>query len=66
MRFPHIFLHCKFKCLNYLKGGENVDIEELRSVLFAFIKRAASEEATSEEVASLREVARVLLETFID
>lgn len=43
-----------------------MDIEELRSVLFAFIKRAASEEATSEEVASLHEVARVLLETFID
>lgn len=40
------------------------DIEELRSVLFEFVKRAASKEATPEEVEALSRVAQVLIETF--
>lgn len=43
-----------------------VSIEELRTVLFGFVKRAASEKATPEEVEALPRVAQVLLATFRD
>lgn len=37
--------------------------DDIKSILFDFMKRAASTEATSDEVRVLPEVARVLLET---
>ena len=43
-----------------------MSIEDLREVLFGFVKRAASKEATPEEVEALSGVAQVLLETFKD
>lgn len=39
-------------------------MSELREVLFNFVKRAASKEATPEEVEALPRVAGVLVETF--
>lgn len=41
-----------------------MSFDEFTAVLFAFVKRAASEEATPDEVRALPEVARVLLDTF--
>lgn len=41
-----------------------MDLNEIKTVLFDFVKRAASEEATPDEVRALPEVAKVLLETF--
>ena len=41
-----------------------MSIEELRKTLFAFVQRASSEKATSDEIHALPEVAKVLLETF--
>ena len=38
------------------------DAEKLKEILFEFVKRAASNEGTPEEVAALPGVARVLLE----
>lgn len=42
------------------------NIEEVIDVLFDFVKRASSKEATPEEVQTLPEVARVMLETLRD
>lgn len=41
-----------------------MSIEEFRAVLFGFVQRASSKEATPDEVRALPEVAKVLLETF--
>ena len=48
------------------QGGENMleDVQKLREVLFEFVKRAAGEKATPEEVEALPRVAEVLLATF--
>lgn len=40
--------------------------KELRDILFEFVKRASSKEATPEEVKALPEVARVLLASLKD
>ncbi len=39
-------------------------VQELREILLKFVKRAASEKATPEEVEALPRVAEVLLENF--
>lgn len=39
-------------------------VKELREVLYDFVKRASSKDATPEEVAALPGVAQVLLDTF--
>ena len=40
------------------------DAQELRAVLFEFVKRAASEKTTPEEVEALPKVATILLGSF--
>lgn len=44
---------------------EKITLSDLEKVLYDFVKRAASKEATPEEVAVLLEVARVLAEMLI-